>query len=81
MTSMEENAAKYGDGGDEMTYREIVPGMKRPQAHCTMCTFVKCGDNYTIKVMGQRLTADGVTYVLQDVYGIEANTTDDNDAV
>jgi len=44
------------------------------QSQSTICTLVKTGeDSFEIKVIRQKVTVDGVVYILQEIFGIDHN--------
>ncbi|ETK87784.1 hypothetical protein F441_07972 [Phytophthora nicotianae CJ01A1] len=51
---------------------EVSPDKKRPQSQTTFCTFVKKGEDvWDIKMLKQKILVDGLTYELQEIYGID----------
>lgn len=52
---------------------EVSSERKRPQCQSTFCTFVKKGDAWDIKMLKQKILVDGLTYELQEIYGIDGS--------
>ncbi|KAE9332010.1 hypothetical protein PR003_g14730 [Phytophthora rubi] len=51
---------------------EVSSDRKRPQSQSTFCTFVKKGeDSWDVKMIKQKILVDGLTYELQEIYGID----------
>ncbi|OWZ19546.1 RING zinc finger [Phytophthora megakarya] len=51
---------------------EVASDRKRPQSQSTFCTFVKKGEDlWDIKMLKQKILVDGLTYELQEIYGID----------
>ncbi|RLN64955.1 hypothetical protein BBJ29_003698 [Phytophthora kernoviae] len=50
---------------------EVSSERKHPQSQSTFCTLVKKGDNWDIKMLKQKILVDGMTYELQEIYGID----------
>ncbi|RLN95011.1 hypothetical protein BBJ28_00020615, partial [Nothophytophthora sp. Chile5] len=47
---------------------------KHPQSQSTFCTFVKkANDSWDIKMLKQKILVDGLTYELQEIYGIDGS--------
>ncbi|KAL4164824.1 hypothetical protein KRP22_003565 [Phytophthora ramorum] len=71
---------------DEMVYKtgtmqypliivlEVSSTRKSPQSQSTFCTFVKKGEDcWDIKMLKQKILVDGLTYELQEIYGIDGS--------
>ncbi|CAH0475666.1 unnamed protein product [Peronospora belbahrii] len=55
---------------------EVTSTRKRPQSQSTFCTFFRQdGDCWDIKVLKQKALVNGLTYELQEVYGIDGSVT------
>ncbi|KAG6610269.1 RING zinc finger-like protein [Phytophthora cinnamomi] len=55
---------------------EVSSARKRPQSQSTFCTFVKKGgDTWEVKMLKQKILVDGLTYELQEIYGIDGTVT------
>ncbi|KAG2525736.1 hypothetical protein BBO99_00001685 [Phytophthora kernoviae] len=52
---------------------EVSSERKHPQSQSTFCTLVKKGDNWDIKMLKQKILVDGMTYELQEIYGIDGS--------
>ncbi|POM73030.1 RING zinc finger-like protein [Phytophthora palmivora] len=53
---------------------EVSSDRKRPQSQSTFCTFVKKGEDlWDIKMLKQKILVDGLTYELQEIYGIDGS--------
>ncbi|EEY57645.1 uncharacterized protein PITG_00207 [Phytophthora infestans T30-4] len=53
---------------------EVASDKKRPQSQTTFCTFVKKGeDSWDVKMLKQKILVDGLTYELQEIYGIDGS--------
>ncbi|KAG6976615.1 hypothetical protein JG688_00001195 [Phytophthora aleatoria] len=53
---------------------EVSSDKKRPQSQTTFCTFVKKGEDlWDIKMLKQKILVDGLTYELQEIYGIDGS--------
>ncbi|KAG7396486.1 hypothetical protein PHYBOEH_002193 [Phytophthora boehmeriae] len=70
---------------DELIYRpgamqlplivvlEVASERKHPQSQSTFCTFVKKGESWDVKMLKQKILVDGMTYELQEIYGIDGS--------
>ncbi|KAL3671799.1 hypothetical protein V7S43_003707 [Phytophthora oleae] len=53
---------------------EVSSSRKSPQSQSTFCTFVKKGEElWDIKMLKQKILVDGLTYELQEIYGIDGS--------
>lgn len=75
-------------GPDELIYKadsmrypliivlEVLSDKMRPQSQTTFCTFMKNKeDSWDLKMLKQKVLVDGVTYELQEIYGIDGLVT------
>lgn len=46
---------------------------KSPQSQSTFCTFVRQQAGWAIKMLKQKVQVDGLTYELQEIYGIDGS--------
>ncbi|KAG1711176.1 hypothetical protein DVH05_013891 [Phytophthora capsici] len=53
---------------------EVSSNRKSPQSQSTFCTFVKKGEElWDIKMLKQKILVEGLTYELQEIYGIDGS--------
>ncbi|TYZ68453.1 hypothetical protein PybrP1_004312 [[Pythium] brassicae (nom. inval.)] len=54
---------------------EAIDAAKSPQSQATFCTFVRQppGGSWAIKMLKQKVQVDGLTYELQEIYGIDGS--------
>ncbi|KAG7387524.1 hypothetical protein PHYPSEUDO_014046 [Phytophthora pseudosyringae] len=53
---------------------EVSSDRKRPQSQSTFCTFVQKGEDlWDVKMLKQKILVDGLTYELQEIYGIDGS--------
>ncbi|CAI5727486.1 unnamed protein product [Peronospora destructor] len=60
---------------------EVVSDKIRPQSQSTFCTFFRNDEDcWDIKMLKQKILVDGLTYELQEIYGIDGSVTAAPDA-